>query len=233
MATENVKNHLFEQTGIAQSQWKRLSKNKNTNGSETRIFQDKSSGKTFETIEFKDGSISIVEKNVEAITPSNKEGNSNNSEVVIDLINKVLSQGKKLTGEEPGYNQIPKYFDFCFLEHANVDHTEALEDAANSLDPKVAVTSFNIFFIPKFPTRSSCMHLSRVLAPFLPNCLGETEEQSFTVNPATMNIYDDERIEGIKNGSIPYIPYDDLVATLKTTGFIYNRKKCMLGKLSK
>jgi len=229
MATENVKDYLYEQTGIAQSQWKRISKSKNQDGSENRIFQDKSSGRTIQTVETKDGTISIIENNDE-VEKNNKP--VVDSKAVIKLIKKVLEQEKELTGKEPGYNEIPKYFDFCFLEDANPDHSEAMEDAANSLDPKVAVTSFNIFFTPKFKTESGCMHLSEVLQPFLPDFLGETEEQSFTVHPKTMNIYDNKRIDGIKNGTIPYIPYDVLVATLEQAGFNYNIKNCMLGKLS-
>lgn len=228
MATENVKDYLFEQTGIAQSQWKRISKSKNQDGSENRIFQDKSSGRTIQTVEAKDGIISIVENNNE-VEKNNKP--IIDSKAVIKLIKKVLEQEKELTGKELGYNEIPKYFNFCFLEDANPDHSEAMKDAANSLDPKIAVTSFNIFFTPKFKNESSCMHLSQVLQSFLPDFLRETEEQSFAVHPKTMSIYDEDRLNGLKNGNIPYIPYDALVATLEKAGFTYDIKDCMLGKL--
>lgn len=66
MSTEKVKQFLFEQTGIAQSNWKRISKHKSDDGSEVRIFQDKVSGKTLETIENKDGHISMSESSVQA-----------------------------------------------------------------------------------------------------------------------------------------------------------------------
>jgi hypothetical protein len=64
MTTEDVKKFLFEQTNISISNWKRISKHKSADGSEIRIFQDKVTGKTLETletIEKKNGNISILE----------------------------------------------------------------------------------------------------------------------------------------------------------------------------
>ena len=46
------------------------------------------------------------------------------------------------------------------------------------------------------------------------------------------HVYDDERIEEIKNGTFPNVPYNRLVATLENAGFTYHKKQCMLAKLS-
>lgn len=51
MATKDIKSFLFEKTNIAEKQWKRIYKKTLPNGDEVRIFQDKISGLTIETIE--------------------------------------------------------------------------------------------------------------------------------------------------------------------------------------
>lgn len=232
MATENVKDYLFEQTGIAQSQWKRLSKNKNTDGSETRIFQDKSSGKTFETIEFKDGNISIKES-AEITTLKQSKNASSDDRKALKIIKKYFNDDDdvELTEEELQCKGIPKHFKFCFLEDSNVDHPTEIEAAADALDPTVTVAGFNIFFMPTFDIEYSSNHLAPLISNFLPEFLGETEECAFTVHPEVQHMYDDERIEEIKNGTFPNIPYDRLIATLENAGFTYYSKKCMLAKL--
>jgi hypothetical protein len=233
MATENVKDYLFEQTGIAQSQWKRVSKNKNTDGSETRIFQDKSSGKMFETVEAKDGNISMKEaldiplqKQVEDKSPDDKKA--------LKIVKKYLNNegDVEFTEDELNCKSIPKYFKFCFLEDANVDHSGEMEQVAQALDPNVTVAGFNIFFIPTVECDYGSNHLGPLIRNFLPRFLGETEECTFTIHPEVHHVYDDERIEEIKNGTFPNVPYNRLVATLENAGFTYYKKKCMLAKLS-
>lgn len=62
MTTENVKKVLFEQTGIAASNWKRISKSKSADGTQTRLFQDSVSKKIMQTNEDKNGVISVADK---------------------------------------------------------------------------------------------------------------------------------------------------------------------------
>lgn len=52
----------------------------------------------------------------------------------------------------------------------------------------------------------------------------ETEESSFTIHSEHSFICDDERLEKISNGSIPNIPYNQLVESLENIGFAYNHK---------
>ena len=59
MSTQDIKQFLFEKTGVVASNWKRISKSKNSNGDSVRIFEDKSNGNQVATIETQDGSISM------------------------------------------------------------------------------------------------------------------------------------------------------------------------------
>jgi hypothetical protein len=223
MATDNVKDYLFEQTGIAQSNWKRISKKKNSDGSETRIFEDKSSGKILETIEFKNGVISIEESSNESLK---KTSDTNETLKIIKKYYK--SEGCSEVNNK--YRDIPTYFKFCFLEDANVDQPTAIEEAAKALDPNVTVAGFNLFFMPTFKSTES-IHLGPLLKPFLPSFLGETEECTFTIHPEVMHVYDDDRIEQIQNGTFPNVPYNLLIDTLESLGFVYYKQKCMLASL--
>lgn len=65
MTTQDIKDYLFKQTGVAQSQWIRISKNKLPSGEYLRVFKDKASGKEIETLQAVDGTISI--KNVSVL----------------------------------------------------------------------------------------------------------------------------------------------------------------------
>jgi hypothetical protein len=118
------------------------------------------------------------------------------------------------------------------LEDANVDHSGEMEKVAQALDPNVTVAGFNIFFIPTVECDYGSNHLGPLIRNFLPRFLGETEECTFTIHPEVHHVYDDERIEEIKNGTFPNVPYNRLVATLENAGFTYYKKKCMLAKLS-
>jgi hypothetical protein len=165
--------------------------------------------------------------------PSPKTQKAPNDKKALKIIKKFLNSDgdEELSEDDLANEDIPKHFKFCFLEDANVDHPTAIEEAANALDPKVAVTGFNIFFNTKFDSDCGANHLGPLLDSFLPDFLRETEEWSFAVHPEFMSIYDEERIDGIKNGSIPHVPYDSLVATLEKAGFTYEIENCMLGKL--
>jgi hypothetical protein len=70
MATKDIKEFLFHETGIAVSQWKRLSKHTQQDGLILRVFQDKISENTLNTLEDQQGNISLV-KSPSTITPKN------------------------------------------------------------------------------------------------------------------------------------------------------------------
>ena len=48
-----------------------------------------------------------------------------------------------------------------------------------------------------------------------------------------MTIYDDERLENIKNGSIPTLTLNDLFSYMKEKGFEYDKKNCEFGGIRK
>jgi hypothetical protein len=232
MATEDIKDFLFQQTGIPQSQWKRLSKQKSFDG-EVRVFQAKSNGMTLETFEDKDGVISILDDSNDKIkvTGTQIDVSAVNNKKAQALIKKYYLNGTVPDEDKPGFAQIPNNFKFCFLEDSNPDHSETLEEAAKAGDRQVAVTGFTVFFSPTFHASEDTNHLGPLLEPFLPYFLTEVEEMAFAVHAETVHTYDEERIEGLKDGTIPSIPYDRLIATLEKAGFTYEAKKCMLASL--
>ena len=60
----------------------------------------------------------------------------------------------------------------------------------------------------------------------------ETEESDFTIYSEHSFICGDERLEKIANGSIPNVPYNQLVEALEKIGFTYDNENCMLASLS-
>lgn len=230
MASQDIKEFLFEQTGVAAIQWKRLSKKKTPQG-EVRIFENKA-GTQIETLESPNGLLSIV-GNDTATKQISPEVNAlkNNLKKAKKLVSQYFEEDTVPEAKNPGYSSIPALFKFSFMEDANPDHSEHLEMAAQSGDKSVAVTGFNIFITSKEFEEYSCVHLSGLLSSFLPKFLDETEESSFCIHSETQGIYDDERLHAIKEGTIPNIPYDRLVATMEASGFEYDTSTCMLASL--
>jgi hypothetical protein len=230
MASQDIKDFLFEQTGVPAAQWKRLSKKKTPEG-EVRMFENKA-GTQVETLESSDGLLSIMGNDTatKQISPEVSEL-KNNLKKAKKLVSKYFEEDTVPEANNPGYSSIPALFKFSFMEDANPDHSEHLEMAAQAGDKSVAVTGFNIFITSKAFQEYSCVHLSELLSSFLPTFLDETEESSFCIHSETQGIYDDERLDGIKNGSIPNIPYDRLIATMEAAGFEYDPSTCMLASL--
>ena len=241
MSSQDIKQFLFEQTGIAENQWKRLSKHKNAEGLEVRVFQAR--GTTVHTVENKDGTISIIdnpasdkanyfasESNNSSEINKNSESNKDNKKA-LSLIKKYYKEEVEPDEDKPGFSLIPQHFSFCFLEDSNEDHSEAIIEAAQAGNAQVAVTGFNLFFMPTFKSPEEVIHLERLLQPFLPEFMGEVQEATFCVCPDTMATYDEERLRAIKDGSIPSISYARLVATLEKAGFTYDKANCMLAPL--
>lgn len=235
MATQDVKDYLFAQTGIVQSQWKRLSKHKGEDGAEIRIFEDRVSGQIVQTIQTKDGSLSLGEITVTS-EKFNANTNSNSATVstkeikkALKLINRFLEEGEVPKTTSPGFTHIPACFSFSF--YGNDDHdVESIAKEQND-NPSMSVAGFNVFFALKDDEEGMCEHLGELLQPFLPDYLTEIQEATFVIHQEVMSIYDEDRVLGLKDGTVPQVAYNDVVALLDSKGFTYDKSMCPLAFL--
>ena len=181
MASQDIKDFLFDKTGVAVLKWKRLSKTKTPQG-EVRIFENKQNGTQIQTLESPSGVLSILETGKELFIKQVNDTGSNLKKAKA-LVLKYLQEGTEPDEKKAGYALISSLFKFSFMQDANPDHSEHLEMAAAAGNPSVAVTGFNIFITPKTGVFEdySFDHLEPLLCSFLPDFLEETEESSFCI----------------------------------------------------
>jgi len=107
--------------------------------------------------------------------------------------------------------KIPFEVNFSFLDDANCDEIEYLEEIAENKDYKAKIRDIAIFFIPK-DASGDCNHLEPLIGEYLPNYFYETEEMAFqSIN---------------KNLSVKQV-FDDLI----DAGFVYDCENCVLKDL--
>lgn len=231
MASQDMKDFLFKQTGVAQAQWKRVSKSKTPEGSEVRIFEDKSSGNQIHTIETTDGTMRILQphevKELSTTNPPNANTNATDKKKAKKLITCYFEEGKVPLTTQAGWAYIPQWFNFSF--YGNEDHD--MNEVAKLGNAKSSVAGFTVFFSLKNDENGMCEHLQGLLSDFLPICMKEIQEASFVIYPEVMHIYDKEREQGLKDGTVPTVPYDAFVALLESKGFTYDKSLCPLACL--
>lgn len=235
MTTKDIKDFLFEKTGVYDKNWKRISKNKTDNGY-VRVFENKIDKTTIVTLESESGEFSVIELNEDTFKNSSSNSNGaapNQIKKAKVLVRKFYEDGEVPKPDAVGFSDIPKVFRFSFMEDANPDHSGALENASNANDKSVVVTGFNVMMVAKDADFEdySCQHIEDLIKSFLPGFMQETEESSFCIYSETQHIYDDERLDAIESGKIPNIRYDEFVATLEAQGFQYDKSSCMLANL--
>ena len=227
MATQDIKDFLFEKTGVSQNNWKRTAKKSTPNGS-IRVFENKLDNSEVWTLETKSGELSIVDKIEIAKNPS-----SDMVKKAKVLVKNFYEKGTVLTMKQSGFEYIPRLFNFSFSDDSNIDHDLTIPTATGKVN--TPVTGFNVFFSVKDEEFEdyACEHISPLIINFIPNFMQETEESVFTIHSEHSFIYGDERLEKIANGSIPNISYNQLIESLEKMGFRYNHENCMLASLSK
>jgi hypothetical protein len=226
MATKDIKEYLFEQTGISQSNWKRLLKRKGEHGAQIRLFEDKDSGKIIQTIEELDGTISIEEVKPEELH-TKLSVSATDTKKAQKLVQNYIEEGIVPNKTQAGFSAIPSCFNFSF--YGNVDHD--LDEVAQEENPEASVAGFAVFFSLKDNEEGMCEHFTDLLSSFLPSYMEEMEECSFVIHPEIMNIYDDERIQALAAGTIPHLPYHAFIALLEDKGFTYDTGLCPLACL--
>lgn len=112
-----------------------------------------------------------------------------------------------------GFNAIPNLIYFSFLEDANPDESEYLEEIAVEMNFKAPMRDISVFFMPSM-VKSFCDHLSPLIEPFITLPLYEVEEMSFKVND-----------------SDTVLTVTDVFEQLSKAGFVYNPDGCALKDL--
>lgn len=112
-----------------------------------------------------------------------------------------------------GFNAIPNLIYFSFLEDANPDESEYLEEISADMNFKAPMREIAVFFMPS-TVKSFCEHLSPLIEPFITLPLYEVEEMSFKVND-----------------SDTVLTVTDVFEQLSKAGFVYNPDGCALKDL--
>jgi hypothetical protein len=112
-----------------------------------------------------------------------------------------------------GFNAIPNLIYFSFLEDANPDESEYLEEIAAEMNFKASMRDISVFFMPSM-VKSFCEHLSPLIEPFITLPLYEVEEMSFKIND-----------------SDTVLTVTDVFEQLSKAGFVYNPDGCALKDL--
>ena len=112
-----------------------------------------------------------------------------------------------------GFNAIPNLIYFSFLEDANPDESEYLEEIAADMNFKAPMREIAVFFMPS-TVKSFCGHLSPLIEPFITLPLYEVEEMSFKVND-----------------SDTVLTVTDVFEQLSKAGFVYKPDGCALKDL--
>lgn len=233
MSTETCKIFLDEKLGV--QGWKRISKKKDAQKNELRVFESKDKQKKVLVIETPSGELSIVDMNtVDSFTLGHIKATENYNEEMRKSFHNFLKTGELPKGNEPWFSQIPSMFEYSFQEGMCCDHEGVLENIKETKNLYTVITGLGIFISPKSQFRSdSVYHIENFIKPFLPSFISEVQEMCFAIYPQYMTIYDDERLENIKNGSIPTLTLNDLFSYMKEKGFEYNKKSCELGGIRK
>lgn len=233
MSTETCKIFLDDKFGV--QEWKRISKKKDAHKNELRVFESKDKQKKVLVIETPSGDLSIVDINTIdsfKLEPLQKDENYNKE--MKESFHNFLKTGSLPTGNELWFNQIPSMFEYSFQEGMCCDHEGVLENIRETKNLYTVITGLGIFISPKPQFRySSVCHIEDFIKPFLPSFISEVQEMCFAIYPQYMTTYDDERLENIKNGSIPTLTLNDLFNYMKEKGFTYNKKRCELGSIKK
>lgn len=112
-----------------------------------------------------------------------------------------------------GFNAIPNLIYFSFLEDANPDESEYLEEISADMNFNAPMRDISVFFMPSM-VKSFCEHLSPLIEPFITLPLYEVEEMSFKVND-----------------SDTVLTVTDVFEQLSKAGFVYNPDGCALKDL--
>jgi hypothetical protein len=112
-----------------------------------------------------------------------------------------------------GFDAIPNLIQFSFLEDANGDETEYLEEIVRTMNVNAPMDNLSVFFIPT-TVKSLCEHISPLVEPFLTVPLYESEEMTFKIN-----------------NSDETLTVSDVFKRLSEAGFVYNPEGCALRSL--
>jgi hypothetical protein len=112
-----------------------------------------------------------------------------------------------------GFQAIPNLMYFSFLEDANPDESEYLEEIAAEMNFKAPMREIAVFFMPS-TVKSFCDHISPLIESFLTLPLYEVEEMSFKINDCDTPL-----------------SVADVFEQLSKEGFVYNPDGCALRSL--
>jgi len=112
-----------------------------------------------------------------------------------------------------GFQAIPNLIYFSFLEDANPDESEYLEEIAAEMNFQAPMRDIAVFFMPS-TVKSFCDHISPLIDSFLTLPLYEVEEMSFKINDCDTPI-----------------SVTDVFEDLCKSGFVYNPDGCALKNL--
>jgi hypothetical protein len=112
-----------------------------------------------------------------------------------------------------GFQAIPNLIYFSFLEDANPDESEYLEEIAAGMNFKAPMRDIAVFFMPS-TVKSFSDHISPLIEAFLTLPLYEVEEMSFKINDCDTPL-----------------SVTDVFEELCKAGFVYNPDGCALKNL--
>lgn len=217
--------------------WKRIRKFKDINGNFCREF--KHSDDTVITLIEEDGHLSVLltqyyteslvdDLSVESTNNSENSKTQCNMSTVFTLFNENQKKSAKRlvnafvkpkehpitpNSDDKGFEAIPNLIYFSFLEDANPDESEYLEEITADINFKAPMREIAVFFMPS-TVKSFCDHLSPLIEPFLTLPLDEVEEMSFKINDADTPL-----------------SVADVFEELSKSGFVYNPDGCALRSL--
>lgn len=231
ITTEDCKTFLLDlykdKNGI---NWKRIRKFKDVNGDVCREFKH-SDGSVVTLLE-KNSQLSVLLTNdypvlLGVATPQKNE-NKQSKQAVFTLFDETQQKAAKRlinafvkpkedpitpNSDDKGFNAIPNLIYFSFLEDANPDESEYLEEIAAAMNFNAPMRDISVFFMPS-TVKSFCEHLSPLIESFLTLPLYEVEEMSFKINDCDTPL-----------------SVADVFEQLSKEGFVYNPDGCALRSL--
>lgn len=210
MSTEHVKKFLEEETGIPAKKWSRISKSKLPDGSHLRIFMNKLNGETKAVREDKYGALMFhhgekISNSIDSIKGMAKEERDS----AIQLIHNFANNGTLPSKKDVGYAIIPSLFKFSFMEDANDDHIDEIEELLDNGNYSNSVIGINLFITPIDDVGiDSCLHYGPLLKHYISFKHSEIQEATFEIEEE--------------------VSFQDVFEALKFKGFTYDIGVCML-----
>lgn len=211
--------------------WKRIRKFKDANGHICRDFQYLDD-ETVTLIE-KDGQLSVLlsqyypkllASNVQSISPVSldrkttpftlfDESQQKSAKRLVNAFVKPKEEPIEADSSSKGFAAIPNLMTFSFLDDANCDEQEYLEEISTSMRFDAPMRDIVVFFMPS-AVKAFCEHVSPLVEPFLTIPLTEVEEMSFKLS-----------------GEDTHLTVLAVFESLCLAGFVYNSKGCALKSL--